>query len=257
MKGRIRTPEVWVRVVICAVCIVVAPVGNSLAQVQTLVLPPGTEDRPGNRMETIVGNEESTRFQQFFSADVLSPAMPNGAWISGISFRRDDQTLRSGEVAFQSVEVILATTDRTINSVSPVFAENLGPDARSVYSQGPVAWSLRHIPGRANPFDAVLRFSAPFLYDPSKGNLLIDVRLIGADSDAALDVDGPSIVPPEIAFFVRASTAINPSIQAGDLNGGAYVTQISFSPIPEPSAIAFFAFGFVIMLSTLRHTHLR
>lgn len=183
--------------------------------------------------------------------------MPGGAWITGVSFRRDEEEPRAGEVTFQSVEVILSTTDRTVSSVSPVFAENLGPDAGTVYSQGAVHWTLRSEPGRANPFDAVIQFPRPFLYDPRNGSLLIDVRLMDADSFIALDRDGPNVVPPSVAFYVRGMRGDPPGnldLSSGYLNGGSYVTQISFIAIPEPSAQGLFALGAAAIVLCLRRS---
>ncbi|MEK9136132.1 MAG: hypothetical protein AAB393_03330, partial [Bacteroidota bacterium] len=225
-----------------------------LAQTDTIVLPPGTEDRSGSGTEAVFGD---TRFQQFFSSALLTPAMPNGALISGISFRRDDQTPWTGEVTFQAVEIILSTTDRTASSFSsltPIFAENLGPDARTVFSQSRVHWVLRNFPGQANPFDAAIQFSTPFLYDPKQGNLLIDVTFLGGDAAITLDLAGASSVPRDLAFFIRGGRGDPPgnsSLSFGWLNGGAYVTQISYSPIPEPPAVVLLSIGIVAMALSL------
>ena len=62
----------------------------------------------------------------------------------------------------------LSTTSKDWNNLSATFASNIGPDNQTVFS-GNLAqsWSF--------PKTMTITLTTPFLYDPSKGNLLMDV----------------------------------------------------------------------------------
>ncbi len=242
-------------------CVALGLAVGGLAQEQTLVLPPGTEDRAGDSAHRIL-ESDSLRFQQFFSSELLSPAMPNGAWITGLSLRQDQGSRGfSGQLTFESVEVILSTADRTLTNPSRRFADNLGPDATTVSSLAPVHWSLQHIQGRANPFEIALKFAKPFRYDPRQGNLLIDLRLMSASSDAWLDLDSSLSLPRERAWYVWGRMGDPPAnvtdLIGGSLVGGAYAMRLDFFPIPEPPEVALFCIGLAAVIVNRRRAALR
>jgi hypothetical protein len=259
MKARFQEFEARVKTAVCGLCVVVSVAGSVLAQEQTLVLPSGTENQPGDYAATIVDGG-SLRFQQFFSSDVLAAEMPTEAWITGVSFRQDDRRGFTGEVSFESVEVIMSTTDRNFRSVDPIsaFADNLGPGAQVVVPRGPVAWSVRHIPGAANPFDAKVTFLTPFVYNPNRGDLLIDVRFMNVSRRLDLDVHSSLHVPTDVGFFVWGRPGDPPGnfsgLDFGYLTGGAFVVQLTFVSIPEPTGLSLLGTGFTVFVFSLRRS---
>ena len=76
------------------------------------------------------------------------------------------------------VQVNLSTTPRQPDSLSPVFAENIGPNEATVHSGALTMRGLDIIstPGQPNFFEAGIQFPASrFYYDPAQGNLLLQV----------------------------------------------------------------------------------
>lgn len=257
MKGCVQRFAALARAAVGTALTAVCLVGGAVAEEQTLVLPRGGEERAGSTALRILPGD-SVRFQQFFSSDALASEMPKGAWITGISFRQDDGSRGfSGELTFESVEVILSTADPTpIINPNRTFANNLASDATTVSSLAPIRWSLQHLPGRVNPFQMSVEFSTLFLYDPRQGNLLIDVRLMSASSDVWVDLDSSSSVPRDTAWYVWGRTGDPPEnvsdLTSGYFNRGAFDMRLEFFPVPEPSARALLGIGFAAIMFSLR-----
>lgn len=258
MKGCVQRFPLPTHAAAKAVALACCLAGGALAQEQTLVLPPGTQDRAGD-FAFDVWKGGDVRFQQFYSSGALRSAMPTGAYITGISFRQDDKRGFNGELSFASVEVLLSTTDRSYASSSSTFVDNLGSDATLVSSLSPVRWTIRHSPGVANAFQMPVRFSTPFLYDPRKGNLLIDVTLTSASHDITLDFSSRSSSSTDIAWAVWARPG-DPPQWGSDLNvgyvfGDAFVIRLDFIPVPEPCGATLLCVGLPVLIFFLRRSH--
>ena len=74
-------------------------------------------------------------------------------------------------------QVNVSTTSAQADQLSATFADNSGPDEAVVF-QGKLRISSRNKPGPGNTrqFDIFVRFKQLFLYDPAKGNLLVDIQ---------------------------------------------------------------------------------
>ena len=57
--------------------------------------------------------------------------------------------------------------------LSSTFADNVGPDNTQVFS-GPFQTAVTFT-GDPTNFEVVINFTTPFYYDPTKGNLLLDI----------------------------------------------------------------------------------
>lgn len=102
----------------------------------------------------------ASRYQQVYSAANWSSAL----FINSISFF----TQQSGVLNTGSFSFYLSTTDKPVDGLSSVFDDNLGPDA--------VFFAFLNSTGQMAP--EVLTFSGlPFFYDPTFGNLLVDIRV--------------------------------------------------------------------------------
>lgn len=123
------------------------------------------------------------RYQQVFDASQFSRLNPGGGLINRIAFRGHGPGVPFTASAPQ-LQVNLSTTSKTADALSSTFAENVGPDDTQVFS-GPLQAAVT-LTGDPTNFEVVLNFTTPFSYDPSKGNLLLDVR----------NLQGSSEVPP-------------------------------------------------------------
>jgi uncharacterized protein (TIGR03437 family) len=138
---------------------------NQAATAGNLLIPLGNK---GSRLQEIVG---SGQFSSQFTVPIT---------ITGLRVRSAPGT---GPVSLNlsSFKVTLSTTQAYPNTngaghtlPSTTYANNVGPDATTVYN-APFSASS---PGCSAPgpctFDIALKFSTPFTYDFSKGRLLVD-----------------------------------------------------------------------------------
>lgn len=176
------------------------------------------------------------RYQQVMAAGQFSQIPTGGLFLSRIVFRPNCGNKREWTVA--NLQVNLSTTTKTPDGLSPRFSENIGADEMVAYTA-----LIRVFAGPADPCPGVGAFSSeidpevPFLYDPAKGNLLLDFRI----SDASISGGGPFDPPARM----DAQTVSGDSISrvAGDLDAAeAYlidttglVLLFEFDPLPSLS----------------------
>lgn len=113
------------------------------------------------------------RYQQVFDASQFSRLNPGGGLINRIAFRGHGPGVPfTGTVA--QLQVNLSTTQKSPDSLSSTFADNVGPDDTQVFSS-PLQTAVTFT-GDPKNFDVVVNFTTPFFYNPAKGNLLLDIR---------------------------------------------------------------------------------
>src|SRR5262249_5526322 len=109
--------------------------------------------------------------------------------ITDISFR---PTSRAGTPfdTILNLQVDLSTTAAGPNTLSRVFADNLGRDDTVLHSG-----SIRLKSDFSGPvegpkaFDVTIHFDHPFFYDPSLGNLLLDIRNFSRSFTSFMDFE--------------------------------------------------------------------
>ena len=82
-------------------------------------------------------------------------------------------------IVASDIRIQLSTTgrgDEGANQLSTTFADNVGTDVQTVYS-GALSLTTAATGNVPNPFDYSIVLQNPFIYDPSLGNLLLDVLL--------------------------------------------------------------------------------
>jgi sugar lactone lactonase YvrE len=182
------------------------PPGFSIPSTVTVVVPntrARTEgnfdcDYPFNVLATHPSNV-SNRFQQIYPASEFS-ALSEPMLITQIAFRPDSFKGKPFEAILPNVQIILSTTRASAmyppflfglgcrssspDFISCYFENNLGTDKQMVFS-GPLYLfsSNTTIEPPAEPpmptskdFDIFINLQQPFLYEPAKGNLLLDVK---------------------------------------------------------------------------------
>jgi TonB family protein len=114
------------------------------------------------------------RYQQVYAA-----AGFNGVQnITGIAFRADEGNgAAAGSSQLNNIFITLSVTSKPVGGLDAVFANNLTSPPATVYS-GPLRFLWSASSGPARPFDFRIPFQQPFRYDPSLGNLLLDVTVI-------------------------------------------------------------------------------
>jgi hypothetical protein len=144
-----------------------------------------TEGRSGNGYPFNL--TDSVRFQQVYAASQF-PSTPGPVLISEIAFRPSATSGTSFTNVLPWVTVELSTTAaRPTPGLSPVFADNTGPDRQIVFD-GPLVLSSGFSGAKPKVFDIVLPLRRAFHYDPNKGNLLLDIKNFSGSTTTYLDV---------------------------------------------------------------------
>ncbi len=157
--------------------------------------PPVNQVVP-NAETNVAGNIDSTypfdigagtmRCQQVYAASQFSMVPAGGAYITAIAFR-----LPSGWGSFSNtlsaIQIDLSTTTNAPDGLSSTFANNVGTNDTVVFN-GPLSLSSADV-GNPPNFDIVVPLTTPFFYNPSAGNLLLDVRNTGDGTTSPFDAD--------------------------------------------------------------------
>ena len=123
------------------------------------------------------------RYQQVFDAGQFARLNNGGGLINRIAFRGHGPGVPFAGTVPQ-LQVNLSTTSKPADGLSSTFADNVGADDTQVFS-GPFQTAVTFT-GDPTTFEIEINFTTPFSYDPTKGNLLLDVR----------NLEGGTEVPP-------------------------------------------------------------
>jgi PEP-CTERM motif len=213
-----------------AILAAVAALGlASAAQAGAIILPDGYAgtEGPGN---TIIADPRLTTHVQYqFSSSLFSGVTT----FDGVAFRFDDEVSNSGALEALSrfdsaLKIQLGTATSDMADRSATFANNLGSDAVTVLS-GPNDQDAEIGTGEARSFTIVFDFTTPFTYDPSQGDLVLDLFL-----------------PPTNFTFLTVDTVIGNSTlgalyalgsgATGRGIGAVAVTEFLTEPTPPPGS---------------------
>lgn len=192
-------------------------------------------------------------YQQVYDDSQFGALAVGGELVTGMAFRPDSERGGAfGPLTINNLTISLSTTSADPDSLSTVFADNVGADNTTVLS-GSVELSSNDSPGPGDTraFDVVINFDTPFLYNPAAGNLLLDIlnldlsnNNLGLGLDAERSSDSMSRV---------WSGPFNPGSSFGFADTTGLITEFVFSPppIPEPSALTIMGLG-LLSLATVR-----
>ncbi len=176
-------------------------------QAGTVVAPPGCDLADGN--DGVVSSPSpSLRGQRLYSASFFTNMTPKAGVLVRMALRADRSVTTPRTVVMRNCEVRLCTTRRgpgAASALSTRFDDNLGSDTTLVFS-GDVSWTTQGDGPVGGPraFDYIFPFQRPFLYDPAKGNLLIEWR-IGDCGAAAPGYDAVSYADGQTRFLFASS----------------------------------------------------
>ena len=151
----------------------------------------------------------------------------------------------AGTFSISNVLITLSTTAKTesgVNALSATYADNVGADVKTVYS-GPLTLttSFTDAPGGLTKvFDFDVPLQSAFTYNPSAGNLLLDVTIpTGASVTGSglgpAGFDDANDLRDGLASVVNLNTS---SSATGTLSTDAPIAQFTYTAVPEPTTLA-------------------
>jgi hypothetical protein len=222
----------------------------SRAAIPFIVAPNDSENVEGNSASGVpfhIGNN-SIRYQQVFDSSQFTSFGPDPWRIEGISLRIDMRPWGGSSfgATLTNIQLNLSTTSAEPDSLSPVFALNVGADDTIVFSPGALEMTAGLSPfTEPQPFRAHIVFSQPFIYDPTRGNLLLDVRNFAGGDTTFFDAVDTTNDP------VSSVWALSANALSGTLETKGLVVRFVANPIPEPGTLALFILGVVALAATV------
>jgi len=217
----------------------VAALAQQADRSELLIIPNSVASKPAEGGQiSFQGND--TRSLNLYDSTEFS-SIPDGAMITGLSFRLDEAVQGSKSVDIPAIEIRMSTSSATVSQPPPTYSESVGADETIVYPRGPL-----HIDALAStsplvpaPFTGIVKLSTSFFYLPSKGSLAVDFHTAqGADIGLLLDAGGKSI-----ALAGPASSDIPLFFLPG------LILQLQVQPVPEPSIVQLILVGFTVFAS--------
>jgi hypothetical protein len=200
-----------------------------------VVVPQGAAAVEGNSsligpFDTNVFGVPSQRYQQVFAASALV-STPQPHLITHMAFRPDATHGEAFSATIPNIRINLSTTSQVPDGLSNTFAENVGADDTVVFNGAlPLSSAVTGPDGGPKAFDIVIMLQTPFWYDPTAGNLLLDVRNFEAAVTTVFDAEmteGDPISHVETGPFGGVNS---PTAQFADTTG--LVVRFTLTPVP-------------------------
>ncbi len=188
---------------------------------------------------SVTAPNSNGRYQQIYPASDFQ-SLPDGIrTITEFAYRPDGNLTTPLQGSYGTLTVKLSTTSVEPGSLSLTFADNIGADETTVFIGTDVDSSTQNLGRTGGPkvFDMIIPFQSPFVYDPSQGNLLMEVFFTyqGDFSTDWVTTAGTS------GEFIGGDIGDTTAFFSG---AGGFVTQ--FTVVPEPSTLTLFSmFGMV------------
>ena len=199
--------------------------GFALSQVnaQPVVVPNANESVEGDTSNIIPFSTiaATSRYQQIYESTQFSEC----GNIVQVNFRFDQGRPEDSET-YDDISIQLSTTNVTPAALSDTFAENIGLNVTTVY-EGELIFSAPACAIGPCPFDNIITLQTPFNYNPSDGNLLLDISIPQSPSYEAFDAvnNMPSITRRVFGFV---------SSEMGEVDDFGLVTQFVCEPVVSP-----------------------
>jgi len=204
-----------------------------------VVVPNAQTSSPGNSPGGITDTPADFQFQEDFGSGQFV-GIGGDLLISQLAFRAAPG---SGPVnaSISSVEFDLSTTPYAPNNangntlLTDTYATNVGPDNTVVYS-GPGSLISPGCTTSVCPFDMVVSFTTPFLYNPNQGRLLVYMKATGFTAQEGT-LDGESFNFPPGGSVASMSSLLGDVSDTVSTSGNVVQFGYTLVPSPEPGTL--------------------
>jgi hypothetical protein len=222
----------------------------ALARADFVVVPNAYANVQGTIGVGTILRDQPRTLQVVYSASQFA-SVPLGSRITAVAFRLEagQATYPPTDRHYDGYSIQLSQSLNAPGSLSGTFAENIGADVVTVRS-GPLdiaPLSINGGPG-INPFDFVLSFTTPYIYEG--GDLLMTLRESGNGVDFEF-VDAVANDSIGQAIAAIGDTATDNS----SLNIDSYpIAQFTYTggSVPEPSSYVLLCAGVIGLLGSLQ-----
>lgn len=226
-----------------------------------IIVPVGLGAVEGNSgSRNVLGFINVARLQQVFNADQF---LTGPVTLTGVAFRTNGEAFGGifggPGTAFtrttQGFRLQLSTTAASADNLSTSFAANTGSNVIDVIPRSNVTYSSNATSsnGLTRDFDVTFDFENPFVFDPSMGNLLIDITSFGGSNRSGTTLDGQNVLGDGTSsLFLQNGTG-----GTGSTSTFGFVTQFqtadAVAAVPEPGTWAMMILGFGAVGGTARY----
>jgi hypothetical protein len=181
----------------------------------------------------------SQRYQQVYAASEFT-SFGGPIRITEIAFRPDAYYGNAFQTTLPGVEIHLSTTSKSVDGLSTTFASNIGADETLVFS-GTLQLSSSFTGPVDGPmaFDVKIVLTTPFVYDPSAGNLLLDVRNLMGGTTSILDAEMRlGDTTSRVYSYGFPDSVLDATGFLGGTSSVGLVTQLTVTPVVSETEVA-------------------
>jgi hypothetical protein len=202
------------------------------ADAATIIAPNNLATKPGNFPGGFLTPTPS-RLQQVYAASQFGSKPLK---ISQVALRPSSTNPLPFDFTIENIQFNLSTTLNNPDALNTNFAVNVGNDNTQVFN-GTLKGSTTNSQavGGTQNFDILIPFSNPFIYNPSQGNLLLDVKKFSSEVTGSI-FDGEFTLGDAVSTLIAVGDA-NAAIANPRFSSTlGFVTQFTATPIPESSS---------------------